>query len=108
MKLYFDSSCPLCRSFAKLLQKHLSGEVETIPLPQGEQAQEFELVFNGETLRGKEAIDTLVKEVPRVKDFFWMLPDSYRGKAVHKTYALGRLFRRLSKFFSGKCEECKK
>ena len=106
MKLYFDSNCPLCRSFAKLLQKHLSSEVDVIPFPQGEQIKDFKLeLLSGEFLYGKEAIDALEKEVPKVKDFFWMLPDSYRGKALHKTYAFGKFLRWL--FYSKKkCGEC--
>jgi len=106
LKLYFDSNCPLCRSFAKLLQKHLSGEIEVIPFPQGEESKDFKLeLSNGKFLYGKEAIDALEKEVPKVKDFFWMLPDFYRGKALHKTYAFGKFLRRL---FYGKreCEGC--
>ena len=108
MKLYFDSFCPVCRSFAKLMQKHLSGEIEIIPFPQGEKAGDFKLeLSSGEFLYGKEAIDVLAKEVPRVKDFFWMLPDSYRGKVLHKTYAFGKFLRKLFYFFSGKrCGEC--
>jgi len=108
LKLHYDSDCPVCRSFAKLLQKHLSGEVETVPLPQGEQTQEFKLeLLSGEVLYGKEAIDALEKENPKVKDFFWMLPDSYRGKAIHKTYAFGKFLRRIFRFFGKKrCEEC--
>jgi len=106
LKLYFDSHCPLCSSFAKLLQKHLSGEVEIIPLSQGEQAKDFKLeLSDGEFLYGKEAIDALEKKVPKIKDFFWMLPDSYRGKALHKTYAFGKFLRRI--FYGRKeCEEC--
>ena len=101
MKLYFDSNCPVCRSYAKLLQKHLSGEVETVQLPEGELQQEFKLeLSNGEFLYGKEAIDALVKEVPKVKDFFWMLPDSYKGKAVHEAYAFGKFMRKVFGFFS--------
>ncbi|MDR2582790.1 MAG: hypothetical protein LBC75_04845 [Fibromonadaceae bacterium] len=106
MKLYFDSNCALCRSFAKLLQKHLSGEIEIIPFPQDEQAKDFKLeLSNGEFLYGKEAIDALEKEVPKVKDFFWMLSDSYKGKALHKTYAFGKFLRRI--FYGRKeCGEC--
>jgi len=106
LKLYFDSNCPVCRSFAKLLQKHLSDEVEIIPL--GEQAEDFKLeLADGKILYGKEAIETLEKEIPKVKDFFWMLPDSYRGKAVYKTYAFGKFLRRVFNFFNGqRCEEC--
>ena len=104
MKLYFDSHCPLCRSFAKLLRKHLGGEIEIIEFPQGEGAKDFKLeLSNGEFLYGKEAIDVLEKEVPKVKDFFWMLPDSYKGKALHKTYALGKVLRWI---FKRKCREC--
>jgi len=108
LKLYFDSNCPVCRSFARLLQKHLSGEAEIIPLPQGEQTQDFKLeLSNGEVLYGKEAIDALEREVPKVKDFFWMLPDSYRGKAVHKIYAFGKFLRRIFHFFGKRrCGEC--
>jgi len=108
LKLYFDSNCPVCRSFAKLLQKHLSGEVEIIPLPQDEQAQEFKLeLSSGEVLYGKEAIEALEREIPKVKDFFWMLPSSYRGKAVYKTYAFGRFLRRIFYFFGKRqCGEC--
>jgi len=104
LKLYFDSNCTLCRSFAGLLQKHLGGEIEVIPFPQGEQAKDFKLeLSNGEFLYGKEAIDALEKEVPKIKDFFWMLPDSYKGKALHKTYAFGKFLRRI---FKRKCREC--
>ena len=108
MKLYFDSNCPVCRSFAKLLQKHLSGEAEIIPLPQGEQTQEFKLeLSSGEVLNGKEAIDAMEREIPKVKDFFWMLPSSYRGKAVYKTYAFGKFLRRIYNFlYRRQCEEC--
>jgi len=105
LKLYFDSDCPLCRSFAKLLQKHLSGEVNIIPFQQGEQAKDFKLeLSNGEFLHGKEAIDALEREVPKIRDFFWMLPDSYRGKALHKTYAFGKFLRSI--LFRKKCEKC--
>ena len=108
MKLYFDSNCPLCRSFAKLLQKHLSGEVDIIPFLQGEQTKDFKLeLSDGEFLYGKEAIDALEKEVPKVKNFFWMLPDSYRGKALHKTYFFGKFLRRLFYFFGRRnCGGC--
>jgi len=106
LKLYFDSHCPLCNSFAKLLQKHLSGEVDIIPFSQCEETKDFKLELStGEFLYGKEAIDVLEKEIPKVKDFFWMLPDSYRGKALHKTYAFGKFLRRLF-YGKKKCGEC--
>jgi predicted DCC family thiol-disulfide oxidoreductase YuxK len=108
LKLYYDSSCPVCNSFAKLLRKNFDGQVELLDMPQGEQAKEFKLeTDNGEFLHGKEAIDRLASEVPKIKDFFWILPDSYRGKALHKTYAFGKFIRHIFYFFRGKpCGEC--
>ena len=79
--------------------------MDVIPFPQGEQAKDFKLeLLNGEFLYGKEAINALEKEVPKIKDFFWMLPDSYRGKALHKTYAFAKFLRLI--FFRKKCGEC--
>jgi hypothetical protein len=108
LKLYYDSACPLCRSFSKLLQKHLNEQVEFLEMPEGEQSKDFKLeLSSGEMLYGKEAIDALEKEIPKVKDFFWMLPESYKGKALQETYALGKFLRRFFYFFNGKrCGEC--
>jgi hypothetical protein len=86
----------------------LGSEVEIIEFPQGERADDFKLeLSSGEILYGKEAIDALEKEVPKAKDFFWMLPDYYRGKALHKTYAFGKFLRKFFYFLRGRrCEEC--
>jgi predicted DCC family thiol-disulfide oxidoreductase YuxK len=108
LKLYFDAACPLCNSFAKLLRKHLSEQVELLEMPQGEQAKDFKLELEGgEFLYGQEAIGALEKEIPKAKDFFWMLPDSYKGKALHGAYALGKFWRRIFYFFrKRRCDEC--
>jgi hypothetical protein len=108
LKLYFDAACPLCRSYAKLLQKHLSEQVEFLEMPDGEQSKDFKLeLSSGEVLHGKEAVDALEKEIPKVKDFFWMLPESYKGKALQETYALGKFFHKIFYFFRRKwCKEC--
>jgi hypothetical protein len=108
LKLYFDAACPLCRSYAKLLRKHLSEQVELLEMPSGEQSKDFKLeLSNGEILYGKKAIDTLEKEVPKIKDFFWMLPEHYKGKALQETYVLSKFFRRVFYFFKrSRCYEC--
>jgi len=108
LKLYFDATCPLCNSFAKLLRKSLGEQVELLEMPEGDQAKDFKLeLSSGEFLYGKDAIDALEKEIPKVKDFFWMLPDSYKGKALHGTYALGKFWRRIFYFFrKRRCDEC--
>ena len=108
MKLYFDARCPLCNSFAGLLRKHLGEQVELLEMPNSEQAKDFKLELpSGELLHGKEAIDALEREIPEVKDFFWMLPESCKGKALRKTYAVGKFWRRFFYFLKGnQCEEC--
>jgi hypothetical protein len=108
LKLYYDSNCPLCNSFAKLLRKNLNGQVELVDMPQGEQAKEFKLeTDSGEFLHGKEAIDYLAREIPKIKDFFWMLPDSYKEKALHGTYAISKFWRNIFYFLRGRqCNQC--
>lgn len=60
------------------------------------QATEFRLVLAlGATYHGIEAIQELERQVPAIRDFFWMLPDRYRGKALVQSYRLGRWFRQL-------------
>jgi len=79
-----------------------------LEMPKGDQEKDFKLeLSNGEFLYGKDAIDALEKEIPKVKDFFWMLPDSYKGKALQRTYALGKFWRRIFYFFrKRRCDEC--
>jgi hypothetical protein len=86
----------------------LDGRLELLELPHGEQAQDFKIeTQSGEFLHGKEAIDYLAREIPRVKEFFWMLPDSYKEKALHGTYVLGKFWRRFFYFLKGsRCRQC--
>ena len=107
MKLYFDSGCSLCSSFAKLLKKHLGEQAQFLEMPDGEQAKDFKLeLSNGKLLHGKAAIDALAKEFPKVRDFFWMLPESYKDKALHETYALSKFWRKFFYFLKGKRCDC--
>lgn len=108
MKLYYDSNCILCCSFAKLLQKHLGEQISLLKFSENEDAKDFKIeLSNGEFLYGTEAIDALEKHVPKVRDFFWMLPDKYKNKALHKTYTLSKFWRNFFSFFKIKrCGDC--
>ncbi|NLB62748.1 MAG: hypothetical protein GX801_01400 [Fibrobacter sp.] len=95
--LKYDSECPLCNSFAKLLKRKLAGEavlLEAMAATEAKHATEFELVTPQKTLLGKEAVEYLAEEFPQIKDIFWMLPDSYKTRAVIKSYSLAQKFRR--------------
>lgn len=105
-RLYYDSGCPVCRSFAKLLDKHLKGAVELIPMEEesASQAREFRLeTSEGHSLYGEQAVHELARLEPRIEEYFWMLPPSYRGKALVRTYKFGNWLRRLFRRPCGRC-----
>ena len=105
-RLYYDPGCPVCQSFAKLLRKHLQGEVELVPMDAqtAEKAQEFRLeTSEGISLYGEQAVKELARIEPRIQEYFWMLPPSYRGKALVRTYRFGNWLRRLLRRPCGRC-----
>jgi len=97
-RLLYDPQCAVCNSFAKLLRKNLEGSVELVPMEPQEasQAKEFRLeLADGTSLQGEAAIQALEKIEPRIRDYFWMLPPAYRGKALVRTYRFGKWLRGL-------------
>ena len=105
-RLFFDDSCPVCRSVAKLLAKHLGDAISLEPMDAAEAsaAKEFRMIDSqGRELLGEAAIEALAQQVPEVRQYFWMLPPSYRGKALVRTYRFGRWLRRV--FGCGSCNQ---
>lgn len=97
-RLLYDSDCTVCRSFARLLQKNLGDAIVLVPMDPAtaRTATEFSLEQpDGTVLHGEAAIAALEKAVPAIRDYFWMLPPSYRGKALVRTYRLGKWLRKL-------------
>ncbi|GHV11017.1 hypothetical protein AGMMS49938_00990 [Fibrobacterales bacterium] len=106
-RLFYDPLCPVCRSFAGLLRKNLDGAVELVELDikEAKTSKDFRLeLSDGSVLYGEQAIQRLASEVPKVKDFFWMLPDSYRNKAVLQSYRFAKWLRKM--FVRRECREC--
>jgi predicted DCC family thiol-disulfide oxidoreductase YuxK len=106
IQCFYDAGCPLCRSFAGLLSKHLAGQIEMLPMGEEEAktAKEFKLVTEeGLTLYGERAVNHMARFYPKVRDFFWMLPASYQGKAAVEAYRFGKWLRRL---WGRGCREC--
>lgn len=108
MLLRFDAQCPVCRSFAGLLQRKLTQDglrFEAMPQAESAQAREFELhLDSGEIFFGEDAVRELATRIPRVKDFFWMLPATYRTQAAVRGY---RWLAWLRRFWGrGYCPRC--
>jgi hypothetical protein len=102
MILYYDSNCPVCKSFVKLLEKQSSLDNLSFNQISDEKLLEYKefYVQDGEKIFiGKEAINYLADFYPSIKDIFWILPPEYRKGALHKSYKMASWFRR---WFLGK------
>lgn len=93
--LYYDSNCPICSSFARLLKGKLDRtRINVVAL--ASDASDFKLKTpRGAEYVGKEALDILLREFPEVKSFFWMLPTGMRSNAVKATVSVAKSARNL-------------
>jgi len=96
-KLYYDGNCPVCTNYVKLLRKKLNPtKIECIATTTD--ATEFKLVTpDGRTFNGEQAIEKLAERFPKVKNFFWMLPERYKVKALKVAYKVGGAVRKIIK-----------
>ena len=96
-KLYYDGNCPVCTNFVKLLQRKLDPErIEFVPT--NTNAKDFQFILgDGSVFYGEQAIEQMAMAFPRVKNFFWMLPDKYKIKALQTAYKVGGMVRNLIK-----------
>jgi len=92
-KLYFDGNCPVCTSYIRLLRKKLDEtKIEIIPFQSS--AKEFQYVSaDGRVYAGNRAIEQLAKDFPAVTNYFWILPDKYKVKALQVAYKVGSVVR---------------
>lgn len=94
--LYYDSKCPVCSAFARILKNKLnSNKIQIVPLL--DNSNDFKLkVPRGDIFVGKSAIDILLKDFPEIKSFYWMLPESFRGGAVKATISVASKVRNIT------------
>ena len=101
--LFYDSQCPLCRSFAVKLARDFSDQLEFKPLF-GEGDHELHYQNEKGNFYGSEAVEQLVADIPEVQKYYWLLPSKYQGKAVMTTYKWASWLRKL--FFRRPCKKC--
>lgn len=96
-KLYYDSGCPICNNYVKLLKRKLDQRrVKFIGTT--EKLDDFKYVTsNNKTYYGTEATKQLAKEFPVVLDYFWMLPEKYKTSALSIVYKAGSVVRTVLK-----------
>jgi predicted DCC family thiol-disulfide oxidoreductase YuxK len=106
--LYYDSNCPVCTSFVKLLRKKIpQAKIEYIALENPDDVKEFTYISKGATYSGKEAVDKLAKDFPEVLKYFWMLPPAYRVEATRAIYGVASKIRTIYRKFTGRsCQKC--
>lgn len=91
--IVYDSTCPVCTEFKRLIQKKLGDRVEYRPVQK--HASDFEYIGNdGNSVYGASAIDVMVKEFPEIKDFMWILPEKYKVAGLKVAYKVGSVARK--------------
>jgi hypothetical protein len=95
-KLYYDPSCPVCKSFVDLIRKKVNlTKVDIIP---SLNEKEFKYIDQlGVTYKGESAVNQFSKEFPKILDYFWMLPDGLKQTALTTAYKIGTKVRSIIK-----------
>ncbi len=94
-RLYYDANCPVCSNYIKILRKKVDiNKIQFLASPSD--AKDFQFVdLHGKVTTGEEAIEQLALAFPTVKNFFWMLPDKYKLKALKTAYKVGSAVRKV-------------
>ncbi len=91
--LNYDVACPVCKSFAKLIRKKITPDLLVIKPLANKPDSEMTYQRNEAIYTAKAAVNALVEDFPQIKEYFWMLPASYRHEAVLKTHKFGAWIR---------------
>lgn len=75
-KLWYDESCPICRTFKDEIVRRTSGEIECIPCDPSSK----DFVYENEQGRhvGRLAIAQLMKDFPKLSPTLSILPEKWR------------------------------
>ena len=92
-QLFFDSECPICSEFQRLVSRKLGDAVEYRPI--GAYKSDFEYVdANGTKLAGSKAIEKLASDFPQIKDYVWILPEKLKVTGLKVAYKVGSVVRK--------------
>lgn len=93
--LHYDQSCPVCRTFAKAVQKLVPpGGIELRPIENPEDSKDFRFTDAlGMDHYGNDAVKALYESFPSTASAFAFLPDKYQEMALQLVYKVGSLMR---------------
>lgn len=92
-KFIYDNGCPICSQYRRLVERKIGDRVDYVPAPQN--ASDFEYIaMDGNKYTGANAIESLVKDFPEVKDYMWVLPEKYKMTALKAVYKVSSVVRK--------------
>jgi len=92
-KLFFDSGCPVCSEFKRLIMKKLGDSVEYVPIDAYKSDFEY-MAADGTKYAGAKAIEKLSADFPAVKDYVWILPEKLKVSGLKVVYKVGSVVRK--------------
>lgn len=100
-QLFFDSDCPVCSEFKRLVSRKLGDSVEYVAI--GAYKSDFEYVdATGTKYAGAKAIEKLSADFPQIKDYVWILPEKLKVTGLKIAYKVGSVVRKaISKVHHG-------
>ena len=80
--LYYDETCPLCRSFKAALVGYIGNAIDYKPIEAD--AKTFRFVgADGSVFKGKDALRKLLTDYPRIAPALNVLPDKWKLQVVN-------------------------
>lgn len=92
-RIFFDSGCPVCAEFKRLIKNKLGDSVEYVPIDAYKSDFEY-ISADGTKYVGAKAIEKLSVDFPAVKDYVWILPEKLKVSGLKVAYKVGSVVRK--------------
>ena len=92
-KLFFDSGCPVCSEYKRLVKNKLGDSVEYMPIEAYKSDFEYNDA-NGKKYVGSKAVEKLSEDFPAIKDYVWILPEKLKVTGLKVAYKVGSVVRK--------------
>jgi predicted DCC family thiol-disulfide oxidoreductase YuxK len=92
-KLFFDSGCPVCSEYKRLVKNKLGDSVEYVPIEAYKSDFEYNDA-NGKKYVGSKAVEKLSEDFPAIKDYVWILPEKLKVTGLKVAYKVGSVVRK--------------
>lgn len=106
-RIIYDSSCPVCINYLRLLKKTV-GEDEMEYFGSGGGGEDFKYINKlGKVYAGKPAIEAMSVDFPKITNLMPLLPANYRVAGLKVAYSAGSIVRKaINKVRGGGCRSC--